>query len=606
MHDKINYLIRLYVVVIHDFICSLFSYIFAAAIILPLSQVVLNIKIFIPIAALSATIGLLISFYLGIYSTNWRLASLIDFIALIKSSGSLFLILLLFAFICHLYYPDIISTIQIRIILIGSILMLGSQATGRIAYRYYHFNKSPSANFKLHHVCIFIGSASEAENALIAVDNNVLKSNISACLLPISKLKPAQVRGRPILGNYSDLEYALKIIEAGGQIVTSLLLGPSILSNKNEAQKIKRIARRLNIKLQKMEAISIGGRSEINFEEFLFRKKRSVDYDHILKFVFKKSIMISGGGGSIGGDIAILAAVQGAAEITLLDISESGLQKRAAEIRAKNDQIKINRIICDVRDRDHIFRIVKLFSPDILIHAAALKHIDLIELNWQEAVRTNIFGTLNILDAADRENIETLVNISTDKAADPVSFLGLTKRAAELLILYRSQVLTLPRRHSVRFGNVIGSSGSVVEVFFAQIAAGGPVTITDKLVNRYFMTRNEAAELVLVTGSLPERSGLYLLDMGEPIYIRDLAVQMIEWAGLHPEEDIEIIEIGLRPGERLTEKLTSVDEYITPTQISGINSVHRTKKIKSIDLPSLLAALEKNNKRRVIEILNQI
>ena len=241
-----------------------------------------------------------------------------------------------------------------------------------------------------------------------------------------------------------------------------------------------------------------------------------------------------------------------------------------------------------------------------MIHAAALKHIDLIELNWQEAVRTNIFGTLNILDAADRENIETLVNISTDKAADPVSFLGLTKRAAELLILYRSQVLTLPRRHSVRFGNVIGSSGSVVEVFFAQIAAGGPVTITDKLVNRYFMTRNEAAELVLVTGSLPERSGLYLLDMGEPIYIRDLAVQMIEWAGLHPEEDIEIIEIGLRPGERLTEKLTSVDEYITPTQISGINSVHRTKKIKSIDLPSLLAALEKNNKRRVIEILNQI
>jgi O-antigen biosynthesis protein WbqV len=247
--------------------------------------------------------------------------------------------------------------------------------------------------------------------------------------------------------------------------------------------------------------------------------------------------------------------------------------------------------------------LVDHIKPDIIVHAAALKHVDLVEGNWQEAIQTNIFGTLNVLDSADCANVPALVNISTDKAADAVGMLGFTKRAGEILVSQRSKE-TLHQRHSVRFGNVLGSSGSVVEVFLAQISTGGPITLTDRRVTRYFMSREEAAELVLATGSLIDRAGLYLLDMGEAIAIRDLAIEMIEWAGLEPEKDIKIIETGLRPGERLTEQLVGRDENISPTLVPSINAVFGAHHDGFLDLAGLTAAIDANDKVAALKLMS--
>ena len=602
MAQKMRRMIRHFIVMLHDALSAAFSYWFAAAIILPLHQFAADVSAIIPIAVMAGILSVVISLLLGVFSTRWRLASLTDFVALIKSAiilmGSLFILRTIY----HITEPGPLIVAELRIICLGSIFVLGSQAAGRIAFRYYHFLRRKGAVRTPIDATIFVGSASDAENALRAADQGILNSNIVACLFRVGDPAGKQIRGRPVLGSADDIERAYNILAAGGQNVTSLLLGPSFLSQSFSAQKLKRSARRLGLTLLKIEAVGFGGRAEIRFEDFLFRSRRHLDHQVIDDFVSGKSLLITGGGGSIGGDIALRAAAHGATKVTLLDIAELGLQKRAAQLRQESPQTEIELVICDVRDRERLMHVVAQISPDILIHAAALKHVDLVEKNWQEAIRTNVFGTLNALEAADNVGVTTFVNISTDKAADPVGMLGFTKRAGEILVSHRA---TDPgrRRFSVRFGNVLGSSGSVVEVFLAQISAGGPITLTDPLVTRYFMSREEAAELVLATGSLQDRSGLYLLDMGEPISIRNLATEMIEWAGLEPEKDIKIIHTGLRPGERMTEQLIGADEQLDPTGVAAINSVRGARDLPELDLAFLARALAQNDKAAASTIL---
>jgi O-antigen biosynthesis protein WbqV len=599
--EKIRRVLRHMIIMLHDAMCGAFSYWFAAALILPLHRFAADVSIIIPVAAMAGILSVSISASLGVFSTRWRLASLTDFIALIKSASILMLVLFVLRAIYHIKYPEPFIVAELRIICLGSIFVLGSQAAGRIAFRYYHFLRRKGAMRMPNDATIFVGSASDAENALRAADQGILNSNIVACLLRVGDPAGKQIRGRPVLGTADNLDHAFNIIAAGGQNVTSLLLGPSVLAQSSSAQQLKRSARRLGLTLLKIETVGLGGRTEIRFEDFLFRARRHIDHQIIDNFVSGKSVLITGGGGSIGGDIALRVAAHGAATVTLLDIAELGLQRRAAQLRQESPQTLVKLVICDIRDRGRLIQRVSEFQPDVMIHAAALKHVDLVEQNWQEAIRTNVFGTLNAIDAADHACVPTLVNISTDKAADPVGMLGFTKRAGEVLVAQRSSVST-QRRYSVRFGNVLGSSGSVVEVFLGQISAGGPMTLTDPRVTRYFMSRDEAAELVLATGSLKDRSGLYLLDMGEPIAIRDLAIEMIEWAGLVPDKDIKIVETGLRPGERLTEQLVGADEILEKSEVQGISCV-RSQFVAPINWAALEKAVNSDDRGMACDIL---
>ena len=602
MSQKLQRVLRHLIIMLHDAFCGAFSYWSAAAIILPLHQFAADVSAIIPIAITAGILSVAISSILGVFSARWRLASLTDFVTLIKSATVLMTVLFVLRAIYHLNHSAPLIVAEMRIIVLGSIFVLGSQATGRIAFRYYHYLRRKGSARELSDITIFVGSASEAENALHAADQGTLNCNIVACLFHVGDPPGKQIRGRPVLGSSTDLELACKILAAGGQNVSSLILGSKFLVQSPASQHLKRLARRLRLTLLKIEAVGLGRRSEIRFEDFLFRERRHLDQKLIRKFVAGKSFLITGGGGTIGGDIALLAASSGASKITLLDTAELGLQTRVAQLRRENSQAEIELVICDVRDRERMMKIVDQIRPDVLIHAAALKHVDLVEQNWEEATRTNVFGTLNALDAADSTNVPIFVNISTDKATDPVGMLGLTKRASEILVANRATTAS-NKRYSVRFGNVLGSSGSVLKIFLNQINAGGPITLTDKRVSRYFMSRDEAAELVLATGTLQAHSGLYVLDMGEPIGIQDLAIQMIEWAGLEPHKDISIIEKGLRAGERLAEKLISSDEHLHPTSVPGINIVRRDKPTATINLVLLAQALAQNNKMAAQNIL---
>lgn len=309
--------------------------------------------------------------------------------------------------------------------------------------------------------------------------------------------------------------------------------------------------------------------------DLLARPVRKLDIEPLRNLLAGKRVFVTGAGGTIGSQLVRQCAEIGAAQITLFDASEFNLYEIDLTLRESFPDLDISAQIGDVRDKNRLRQAVQEARPSILIHAAALKHVPLMELNACEAILTNVGGTINAADIAIECGLERLVFISTDKAVDPDNVMGATKRLAELALAYRAKGTQL-RVSMVRFGNVLGSSGSVVPLFERQIAAGGPLTLTDDQVSRYFMTVEEAASLVLqgtAHNGSPGEASLYVLDMGDPIRIRTLAEAMIRMKGMVPYQHIKIMTTGLRPGEKLHEELTYSDERLMETGIAGLNKV---------------------------------
>lgn len=301
---------------------------------------------------------------------------------------------------------------------------------------------------------------------------------------------------------------------------------------------------------------------EIGFEEFLPREPVALDNAPLEALIAGKRVLVTGAGGSIGSEICRQLVGLGCSHISLVDHSEFLLFEIDRGLAHVRSYVSRRAILCDVRDSDRMFQIFEAERPDIVFHAAALKHVTLVEQNPCEAVLTNVYGTWNASEAARRAKATQFVLISTDKAVDPSSFMGATKRLAEAIFPESSDAL---RYCIVRFGNVLGSAGSVIPIFRGQIERGGPVTVTHPDVERYFMTIPEAVQLVLHAAAAsavatPPRTQKFLLEMGKPVRIQDLARQMIELCGLRPDSDIKIEFTGLKPGEKLTEILTDINE----------------------------------------------
>jgi O-antigen biosynthesis protein WbqV len=318
-------------------------------------------------------------------------------------------------------------------------------------------------------------------------------------------------------------------------------------------------------------------------EDLLLRPSAKIDYRRLEDFVRGKSIVVTGGGGSIGGEICDRVVTFGAARLLVLENSELALHQVLEALATKRADSQIDGRLADVRDRERIFRLIADFKPDIVFHAAALKHVPLLEKDWGEGVKTNVFGSVNVADAAIAAGAAAMVMISTDKAIEPVSVLGATKRFAEMYCqaldadaARRSDGGRTPMRFiSVRFGNVLASNGSVVPKFKAQIEAGGPVTVTHPDMVRYFMTIREACDLVVTAAchALGGQRGdvsVYVLNMGQPVKIVDLAERMIRLAGLEPGRDVDIVFTGVRPGERLNEILFAREEPMAEIGLAGI------------------------------------
>jgi O-antigen biosynthesis protein WbqV len=335
---------------------------------------------------------------------------------------------------------------------------------------------------------------------------------------------------------------------------------------------------------------------QIAIEDLLGRPQAALDRDTIKEFIHKKRILITGAGGTIGSELVRQIASYAPSQVTLLENSEHSLYLIDKELEEKYPQISRAAVIGDVRNKQKLDFTFSKTKPDIVFHAAALKHVPLSEDNIEEAVLTNIIGTKNVADACIGAGVMEMVMISTDKAVNPTSVMGATKRIAEYYAqtLGRSKKTKNTKFITVRFGNVLGSTGSVVPLFKRQLEAGGPLTVTDPNITRYFMTVREAVELVLQASVLgnngqdEDKGAIYVLDMGDPIPIKDLAYQMIRLAGFKPDEDIKVEYTGLRPGEKMFEELFYKEEEPQKTKHSSI----MLAKAKNTDLKRLSKAID--------------
>jgi FlaA1/EpsC-like NDP-sugar epimerase len=305
---------------------------------------------------------------------------------------------------------------------------------------------------------------------------------------------------------------------------------------------------------------------DVSIADLLGRAPVKLDQTRIREEISGRVVLVTGAGGSIGSELCRQAASYGPKRLICLDHAESDLYRIDLELRRTHPKLEIVPFVGDIRDPERVDEAFAGRGIDVVFHAAAYKHVPMMEAQPIEVVTTNVFGTWNLAQAAQRHGVPNFVMISSDKAVNPTNVMGLTKRTAELLVASRE---TDPGNRtkfvSVRFGNVLGSNGSVVPLFQQQIAAGGPVTVTDARMTRYFMTIPEAVQLVLQASVLGERSEIFVLDMGEPVKIVDLARNMIRLAGLVPDRDIAIEYVGLRDGEKLYEELITEGEDIVPT-----------------------------------------
>ncbi|MCQ2435993.1 MAG: polysaccharide biosynthesis protein [Clostridia bacterium] len=303
---------------------------------------------------------------------------------------------------------------------------------------------------------------------------------------------------------------------------------------------------------------------EFKIEDLLFRNSIKATDRQLMTYYTGKTVMVTGGGGSIGSEICRQIAMLDPKRLIILDIYENNAYEIQQElIRKYGDLLDLRVEIASVRDRDRLDRIFAYYRPDVVFHAAAHKHVPLMEHNGVEAIKNNVLGTYNTADMAEKYGAKKFILISTDKAVNPTNVMGASKRMCEMIVQCRNDSNT--SFAAVRFGNVLGSNGSVIPLFRQQIESGGPVTITDKRIIRYFMTIPEASQLVMLAGAAAKRGQLFVLDMGKPVKIIDLAENMIRLMGLEPGRDIEIEEIGLRPGEKLYEELLIKTEELDKT-----------------------------------------
>lgn len=305
--------------------------------------------------------------------------------------------------------------------------------------------------------------------------------------------------------------------------------------------------------------------NKVRIEDLLEREPIKIELEKVMDYVKDKTILVTGAGGSIGSELSRQIASYPVKKLILFDIYENGVYELLCELKKNYPDLVIEALIGSVRDENRLREVFEETRPDIVYHAAAHKHVPLMEDSPKEAIKNNVLGTFNTVLASDRAGVQRFVLISTDKAVNPTNVMGATKRMCEMLIqAYNKKSRT--EYVAVRFGNVLGSNGSVVPLFERQIAAGGPITVTHPDIIRYFMTIPEAARLVLQAGATASGGEIFVLDMGKPVKIADLAKNMIRLSGLEPERDIKIVYTGLRPGEKLYEELLMDEEGISSTE----------------------------------------
>lgn len=515
----------------------------------------------------------------GLGRGMWRFASITDLRSIVLASSATIIVFLILLFLYNRLegLPRTAPLIAwfVMIVLVGAprLVYRALKDGGLSGVRPRDLHQSGCENI------ILIGSATEADNVIRSYKlERSHRYTVHGIIEYTEKKRGRDVRGIPIVGDLSDLQGVLERLSRAGVTIDAAIVATSG-SDLVRGQELAAIAARAGLPLRRVASKPLTSDepdlAALTLEDLLGRPPVRLDLDNIRALVEERVVLVTGAGGSIGSELARQIARRGPARLLLLDSSEYALYQIDQSIARETPPAERRALIADVRDRDRIAAIMRAERPAVVFHAAALKHVPIVEENVCEGVLTNVAGTRIVADAAVAAGAEAFVLISTDKAIRPTSVMGATKRAAEAYCQALDVSGVTTRLITVRFGNVLGSTGSVVPLFRSQIESGGPVTVTDPEMRRYFMTIAEATELVLQAAARgmergDQRGRICVLDMGDPVRIVDLARTMISLAGLRPEVDIPISFTGLRPGEKLFEELFEEGEMTVPSGADGV------------------------------------
>lgn len=495
----------------------------------------------------------------GLYRGVWRYASLPDLLRVLKAvaMGAVVSMVLLFMFTRAAGIPRSVPVIYVLLL----ILLLSGP---RMIYRWlkdHHMYISPGQRV------LIVGAGKAGEMLARDILRNQRKNyQLIAFVDDNSRRLGRDIQGIPVSGNSNDIPALTRKLD----IDIIMLAMPSATSS--ETRRVVEICEKSGVPFRSVPQLGdlMSGRVQINelrevsIEDLLGREPIALDWSGIRRKLADKTILVTGGGGSIGSELCRQLARLRPSRLVILDNSEFNLYRIEMELLEAHPELEMQCHLGDVTDRPGVIEIFQRHHPDVVFHAAAYKHVPMLEAQIRQAMRNNILGTRNVAEAADQFETSEFVLVSTDKAVNPANIMGASKRVAEIFC-QNLDAHSKTRFITVRFGNVLGSAGSVIPLFRKQISEGGPVTVTDPRMERYFMTIPEASQLIMQTAILGKGGEIFVLDMGEPVKISYLAEQMILLSGKIPGNDINIEYIGLRPGEKLYEELFHEKEQLETT-----------------------------------------
>ena len=553
------------------------------------------------------TVAYIICFALfKMYSSLWHLTGTDEF--LLGAGGGI-----LAGAIVILYTRNFGATIPLNVSVIGTMLVCIFTLGYRILFRVYRrallYMPYKYANDQERVMIIGAGSAGTMIiNEMLSRRN--LKLNPILLIDDRDFKQGKRISGVKVEGKRKDI---VRLAEEK-EIDTIILAIPSI-DNENKRE-ILEICKKTNCKVKIIPGIyeiisgeaTVSKIKDVELEDLLGRDPVVLDNKGISSYLNNKVVLVTGAGGSIGSELCRQIIPFGPKKLVLFDIYENTVYDIQNELKANYPDIDMEVLIGSIRDKDRLEEVFKKYNVNVVFHAAAHKHVPLMEDSPKEAIKNNVFGTLNLVKIAHEYKIDRLVLISTDKAVNPTNIMGATKRLCEMII-QSYNTISDTEFVAVRFGNVLGSNGSVIPLFKRQIQNGGPVTVTHKNITRYFMLIPEAAQLVLQAGCFAKGGEIFVLDMGKPVKIYDLAIDLIKLSGLEPNRDIKIKITGLRPGEKLYEELLMSEEGLKST---GHNKIYIGKPtFESIDnlnkkLEELKELLKENDDKLIREKMKQI
>ncbi len=513
-------------------------------------------------APINIAISISVFYAFRLYSSLWKHASVTELECAVKATVTSGIVNSIVMYVLKFDVPKSYPFLY-------TLFLFVFVTTVRFSYRYVRYLANKRRTIKNKGNIMIVGAGASGSAIIKEMRTSQYMTNIVCCAIDDDPLKKGKyIQGVQVVGNRHDIISSVEKYNIDEIFITM----PS--ASRKEVKNIIEICYQTNCKIKVLpgmyqlinEELTVSQLRDVSIEDLLGRDPIQVNLDEILGYVQNKVVMVTGGGGSIGSELCRQLAAHGVKQLVLFDVYENNAYDIQMELQRKyGKDLDLVVLIGSVRNTHRIETVIEKYRPEVIYHAAAHKHVPLMEDSPNEAIKNNVFGTYKTAKAAAKYGVKRFVLISTDKAVNPTNIMGASKRLCEMVVQMMNRQSPNTEFVAVRFGNVLGSNGSVIPLFKKQIAEGGPVTVTHKDIIRYFMTIPEAVSLVLQAGAYAKGGEIFILDMGEPVKIDDLARNLIRLSGYKVDEDIEIKYTGLRPGEKLYEELLMDEEGMQDT-----------------------------------------